>query len=57
MDEQAVLRRLTGPETKEPTPLSEEYLGMVGHQLRKLSRVFRRELDEMEVMTYEGQIN
>lgn len=35
MDEQAMLRRLTGPETKELTPLSEECLSMVGHQFRK----------------------
>jgi hypothetical protein len=56
MDEQLSVNRLIGQGTKEPTPLSQEFLNTVGFQLRKLSRVFGRELDEMEVMTYLEQL-
>jgi hypothetical protein len=46
------LSRLMQHGTKEPTPLSEEFLSVVGHNLRKLARHHRRQLDEMELLTY-----
>lgn len=55
-DQQMSLSRLTDHATKELTPLSDEFLSTVGHQLRKLSRVFRRELDETEILTYMEQL-
>ncbi len=56
VDAQMTLSPSTVLGTKEPTALSEEFLTAVGHQLRKLGRMFRRELDEVEVLTYMEQL-
>jgi hypothetical protein len=54
--DQYILSPSMQPATKAQTPLSEGYLNTVGHQLRKLSRAFRRELDEQEILTYLEQL-
>ena len=52
METEVSPRVLTKPATNQPTPLSAEFLNAVGFQLRKLARMFRRNLDETEILTY-----
>jgi hypothetical protein len=45
-------RHLTRSAANQPTQLSSEFLVVLQFQLTKLARHFRRDLDEMELLTY-----
>ena len=45
-------RPLTRSAANQPTQLSSEFLAVLRFQLTKLARHFRRDLDEMELLTY-----
>src|SRR5215472_14016425 len=52
METEHSLKHLINSRTKEQTPLSEEYLSVVGHLIRKLARHHGKQLDEMQILIY-----